>query len=136
MFTGFSILPVNGGVDAVRHPVIDLNRDSVGGSLYPGRFETGLCPLTDFDRKDIYKPDSSPDDASVELRLELYWRPYHTQLRKVLDQGRHASWSCPAHRRPIPFVALSPACLTAVCLNLNFGTNSGQALGPLLASRP
>ncbi len=111
--------------------VIDLNRDSAGGSLYPGRFETGLCPLTDFDRHDIYKPDSRPDEAGVELRLEHYWRPYHAQLHKVLNQTvmRHGhALLIDAHS----IRGVIPSLFDGRLPDLNFGTHSGRTLGPSL----
>ena len=52
------------GVTSVRTPihryVIDVNRDPSGESLYPGQNTTGLCPLTDFDGRNIYRRGQGP----------------------------------------------------------------------------
>ena len=46
--------------------VIDANRDPSGQSLYPGQNTTGLCPLTDFDGKSLYRDGMEPDEAETE----------------------------------------------------------------------
>jgi N-formylglutamate deformylase len=40
--------------------VIDANRPPDGASLYPGQNTTGLCPVTDFDGRDIYHAGEAP----------------------------------------------------------------------------
>ena len=70
--------------------VIDLNRPPDGASLYPGQSVTGLCPVDGFDSKPLYaSKDLEPDEAEVARRRELYWQPYHTQLRAELDRIQH-----------------------------------------------
>ncbi len=103
--------------------VVDLNRDPEGSHLYPGRFETAMCPTTDFDRHPIYDGDG-PDAAETERRRILYWQPYHDRLRALLDQAvaRHGhALLIDAHsiRPSIPdlFEGRLP--------DLNFGLNDG-----------
>ena len=47
--------------------VIDVNRDPAGASLYPGQNTTGLCPVTDFDGRPIYRQGQEPDAADSDL---------------------------------------------------------------------
>ncbi|MEI9904703.1 MAG: N-formylglutamate amidohydrolase [Asticcacaulis sp.] len=81
--------------------VVDLNRDPGGGNLYPGRFETGLCPLSDFDQNPIYRPGQEPGQDDVKHRLELYWKPYHARLRRSLDEAVARHGPRLADRRPL-----------------------------------
>lgn len=110
--------------------VVDLNRDPAGSHLYPGRFETPMCPLSDFDRHAIYDGDG-PDAVEVELRRIVYWKPYHDRLRALLDaaRARHGyALLIDAHsiRPAIPdlFEGRLP--------DLNFGLNDGRSASPVL----
>ncbi len=67
---------------------IDLNRAPEDTPLYPGRFETGLCPRTTFDGAPLYLSGFEPNQAELERRLARWWRPYHDQLAKALDEAR------------------------------------------------
>ena len=109
--------------------VIDLNRDPAGGKLYPGRFETSLCPLTDFDRQNLYLPGGEPSDGEVEQRLYDHWQPYHRQLRQALDR------TVARHGRALLIDAHSirgviPSLFDGRLPDLNFGTDSGRTLTP------
>lgn len=111
--------------------VVDLNRPPDDARLYPGRFETGLCPLSDFDRQPIYKPGCEPDAVEIARRRDLYWRPYHNALRAVIDsvRARHGfALLIDAHsiraRIPDLFEGRLP--------DLNFGTDNGRTLTPRL----
>ncbi len=113
--------------------VIDLNRDSGGGHLYPGRFETGLCPLTDFDRNALYQPNQEPDANTIKHRLELYWKPYHSRLRKVLDDtvARHGHvLLIDAHS----IRGIIPSLFDGRLPDINLGADSGRTLGPRLTT--
>lgn len=68
--------------------VIDLNRPPDGAALYPGRRETGLCPLQGFDGVPIYRAGHEPDAQAVMARVEHYWRPYHAALQAELARLR------------------------------------------------
>ena len=65
--------------------VVDLNRDPQGQALYnDGRLITGLVPLTNFRREQIYR-DEPPDEAEIKRRIEKYFRPYHDKIRELLS---------------------------------------------------
>ena len=107
--------------------VIDLNRDPEGQNLYPGKFETGLCPVSDFDRNPIYPEGHNPCAAEIEFRRETYWQPYHQQLRQALDAAvaRHGKvLLIDAHS----IRGVIPSLFDGRLTDLNFGTNSGQTL--------
>jgi len=107
--------------------VIDLNRPPDDAQLYPGRFETGLCPLSDFDHHPIYREGRAPDKAAIAARRERYWRPYHDRLRVMLDtvKARHGfALLIDAHSiRP-----RIPSLFDGSLPDLNFGTDDGRAL--------
>ncbi len=110
--------------------VVDLNRDPEGQNLYPGRFETGLCPLTDFDRQPIYD-GAGPDAAETERRRTRYWQPYHARLRALLDAARARH----GHALLIDAHSIRPTIPTLFegrLPDLNFGLNDGRSASPLL----
>jgi N-formylglutamate deformylase len=94
--------------------------------LYPGQDTTGLCPVDTFGRERLYRDGLEPDEAEVKRRLELYWRPYHTQLRAELDRllaqhGRVVLWDAHSIASKVPrfFEGRLP--------DLNFGTADGKS---------
>lgn len=111
--------------------VVDLNRDPAGSALYPGLFETPMCPTTDFDRHPIYDADG-PDAAETERRRILYWKPYHDRLRALLDRAvaRYG------HALLIDAHSIRPAIpdlFEGRLPDLNFGLNDGLSAAPVLA---
>lgn len=76
-----------------RH-VIDLNRPASGEALYQGQTETELCPTTTFDFKSIYHTGSEPNQVEVLRRVELYWRPYHDQLKQLIQTAKKQFGFC------------------------------------------
>lgn len=107
--------------------VVDLNRDPAGANLYPGQFETGLCPLSDFDQNPIYPEGHNPCAAEINSRRGTYWQPYHDQLRAALDAAvaRHGkALLIDAHS----IRGVIPSLFEGRLPDLNFGTNSGQTL--------
>ena len=68
--------------------VIDLNRDPHSKPLYTdGRLITGLCPATDFLGQPIYKDERAEVELpEVKRRVELYYKPYHQQIEKLLAE--------------------------------------------------
>jgi N-formylglutamate deformylase len=111
--------------------VIDLNRPPEDTNLYPGLDTTGLCPVDTFGRERLYQPGKAPPEAEVQRRLDLYWRPYHKQLRAELDRllalhGRVLLWDAHsiASRVPRFFAGRLP--------DLNFGTAEGKSCDPAL----
>jgi N-formylglutamate deformylase len=106
--------------------LIDLNRPPENTNLYPGQDTTGLCPVDTFGRERLYREGMEPDDAEVRRRLELYWRPYHQQLRAELDRllalhGRVVLWDAHSIASAVPrfFEGRLP--------DLNFGTADGKS---------
>lgn len=71
--------------------VVDLNRPPDSAPLYPGAANTGLCPTEQFDGAPVYRPGQAPEDAEVQERLKLFWRPYHDRLSAELQalRARH-----------------------------------------------
>ena len=55
--------------------VIDANRGADDASLYPGQNTTGLCPLTDFDGRPIWREGEGPTVDDVDQRRETFHRP-------------------------------------------------------------
>ena len=115
--------------------VIDLNRPPDGASLYPGQSVTGLCPVDGFDSEPLYQNKADePDDAEVARRRELYWKPYHDQLRTELDRikalhGVAMLWDAHSIRSVLPrfFEGKLP--------DLNLGTADGKSCDPALAQQ-
>ena len=113
--------------------VIDLNRPPDGASLYPGQSVTGLCPVDGFDSAPLYaSKDLEPDEAEIARRRELYWQPYHGQLRAELDRikaqhGMAMLWDAHSIRSVLPrfFEGKLP--------DMNLGTADGQSCDPELA---
>lgn len=66
--------------------VVDLNRPSDGGALYPGQDETGLCPTSSFAREDLYQAGQEPTREEVHDRVQRYWQPYHQALKDELGR--------------------------------------------------
>ena len=114
---------------AISRSVIDVNRDPSGASLYPGQNTTGLCPTTTFDGESLYRAGAVPDDAEIERRRELYYRPYHAALKDAVDDMlRRHGWcvlyDCHSIRSMVPrlFKGKLPI--------FNIGTNVGKACAP------
>jgi N-formylglutamate amidohydrolase len=66
--------------------VVDLNRDPHGQPLYPGADNSELVPLRTFASEPIYLQGEEPDDADIDSRRELYWRPYHACISAELER--------------------------------------------------
>ena len=112
--------------------VIDLNRPPEDTNLYPGMDTTGLCPVDTFGRESLYRAGGAPSEQEVQLRLDRYWRPYHTQLRAELDRllalhGRVVLWD--AHS----IASVVPRFFEGRLPDLNFGTASGASCDPAMA---
>ena len=106
--------------------VIDVNRDPAGASLYPGQNTTGLCPVTDFDGRQIYLQGQEPDANEVERRRVTYHDPYHVALAGELDRVRSKHgyamlYDCHSIRSVIPYL------FDGTLPELNIGTNSGAS---------
>ena len=109
--------------------VIDANRDPSGASLYPGQNTTGLCPLTDFDGKPLYRDGMEPDAAETARRLAEFHAPYHAALEAELARvrakhGVAVLYDCHSIRSLIPFL------FEGVLPDFNIGTNGGATCAP------
>ena len=67
--------------------VVDLNRSPLGGLLYPGQVETGICPVETFSGERLYE-GAAPDEAEIGRRVTQYWRPYHDALQEEIGRLR------------------------------------------------
>ena len=104
--------------------VIDTNRDPSGKSLYPGQNTTGLCPLTDFDNRPIYREGMEPDTDEIERRRMTFHAPYHAALQAEIDRVRERHgvavlYDCHSIRSVIPFL------FEGTLPDFNIGTNNG-----------
>lgn len=109
--------------------VVDLNRPADGSSLYPGRRETGLCPLIDFRGEPIYLEGREPESAEIALRVDRYWRPYHTSLATTLktlvaEHGQALLWE--GHS----IVSTCPLFFEGRLPDYNLGTADGTTCAP------
>lgn len=106
--------------------VVDLNRDPQGRALYTGQDETGIVPVTTFDRAPIYRDGQAPEQAEVDARIATFWRPYHDRLAAEIARVRTRHGACvllDAHsiRSQVPrfFAGTLP--------DLNLGTRDGAS---------
>lgn len=111
--------------------VVDLNRAPDDSSLYPGRFTTGLCPLTLFDGSPLYT-GNAPDDREIKKRTETYWQPYHDKLQSLIAEAKAK------HGRAVVFDAHSirsevPTLFSGTLPDLNLGTADGKSCDAKLA---
>jgi len=111
--------------------VVDLNRDPEGRSLYPGASNTEICPTTTFLEAPIYKEGALPDAGEVEERIQRWWKPYHDNLSRTLQQlraehGKVLLWDAHSIRSRVPrfFEGQLP--------DLNLGTGGGSSASPTL----
>lgn len=91
--------------------LIDLNRDPNRKPLYSdGRIITGLCPATNFLGDPIYKDERAEVELpEVKRRVELYYKPYHQKLEKLLAEtkkkfGKVLLWDCHSIRQSVPTI--------------------------------
>uniref|UniRef100_A0A2A4Z0D5 N-formylglutamate deformylase n=1 Tax=OCS116 cluster bacterium TaxID=2030921 RepID=A0A2A4Z0D5_9PROT len=113
-------------VEATFHRyIIDANRDPVGVSLYPNQNTTTLCPLTDFDGKDIWQTGEAPSLDEIKSRAEKFHTPYHQALKAEIERikaiyGYAILFDCHSIRANIPFL------FEGILPTFNIGTNIGQ----------
>ncbi|NKB37943.1 MAG: N-formylglutamate deformylase [Gammaproteobacteria bacterium] len=109
--------------------VVDLNRSPEGELLYPGRMETGLCPLTTFNGEALYAENCEPDESEIKSRINRYWLPYHLKIEEELERiksihGYALLWDAHSIRAEVPQL------FDGVLPDLNFGTADGKACKP------
>ncbi|MFI4891618.1 MAG: N-formylglutamate deformylase [Steroidobacterales bacterium] len=114
--------------------VVDLNRPPDGTPLYPGRRETGVCPVETFDGELLYTSGDEPSQPEIVARLQRYWRPYHDRLaaliaERVARHGHCLLWDAHSIHSTVPglFEGRLP--------DLNLGTADGHSCSAKLGSR-
>jgi N-formylglutamate deformylase len=114
--------------------VVDLNRPPDGAPLYPGRRETGVCPIESFDGEALYGAGDEPSKEEIAARLQRYWRPYHHQLAELIAariarHGRCLLWDAHSIHSTVPglFDGRLP--------DLNVGTADGHSCSPPIVER-
>ncbi len=106
--------------------VVDLNRSPEGELLYPGKLETGICPLTTFDGVPIYLREQEPDAQEIHSRVKAYWQAYHDHLQAELNRIRQRHgyvilWDAHSIRAEVPSL------FNGILPDLNFGTADGHS---------
>ncbi|MDW3222648.1 MAG: N-formylglutamate deformylase [Paracoccaceae bacterium] len=104
--------------------VCDANRDPSGQSLYPGKFTTGLVPLTNFEGAPIW--DAPPSKHEMATWRSAFHAPYHASLSAQIARLRSKHgfailFDCHSIRSQIPNL------FDGVLPDLNLGTNLGAA---------
>jgi len=110
--------------------VIDLNRDPHGEELYKGADNTALCPLTSFERHNIYQRNE-PSSDEVQQRLEKYYFPYHHKIAQWIEDAKNEfgfALIYDAHS----IKSQLPRFFEGTLPDLNLGTASGQSCHPEL----
>lgn len=114
--------------------VIDLNRPSEDTPMYPGRNNTGLCPLTFFTGEPLYRSGREPDAQARVARVQRYWRPYHealdAELARLQAQHGHAVlFDAHSIRSELPWL------FDGTLPHLNLGTVQGRSCAASLRAR-
>jgi N-formylglutamate deformylase len=109
--------------------LIDANRGPDDASLYPGRNTTGLCPMTDFDGRPIWREGEAPGPDQVAERLDGWHAPYHAALEAEVERVRALHgvailYDCHSIRGEIPFL------FDGALPDLNVGTADGESCAP------
>lgn len=126
------VLEIATTIEATFHRyVIDANRDPGGESLYPGQNTTDLCPLTDFDGKDIWREGQEPTAEDIEARRKKYHTRYHRAVAGQLERikARHGVavlYDCHSIRSHVPHL------FAGTLPDFNIGTNDGQSCASII----
>jgi N-formylglutamate deformylase len=117
---------------AISRTVIDVNRDPLERSLYPGQATTELCPTTTFDGEPLYRDGQGPDWEEKKRRLRWFVH-YHLALANELKRLRRL------HGRVVLYDAHSirsriPRLFRGWLPHFNIGTNNGASCAPELTT--
>ncbi len=109
--------------------VIDLNRPPENAPMYAGVNNTELCPTRFFSGDALYRHGMAPDEAEIERRRAVYWRPYHAALQDELQRLRAT------HGHAVLFDGHSirselPWLFEGRLPDLNLGTCDGSSCAP------
>ena len=118
---------------AISRTVIDVNRDPSGAPLYPGQATTGLCPLTTFDGKPLYRSGAAPDAEEIEERRGRFFLPYHAAIAGEIARLRRT------HDTVVLYDAHAirshvPALFEGELPVFNIGTNGGKSCAQELSA--
>jgi N-formylglutamate deformylase len=113
---------------AISRTVIDVNRDPLGTSLYPGCATTELCPTTTFDGEALYRGEARPCAEEIARRRKTFFDPYHAALSQEIARLRRK------HHRIVLYDAHSirstiPRLFNGTLPHLNIGTDNGRTAG-------
>ena len=113
--------------------VIDANRAPDDASLYPGQNTTGLCPVTDFDGRPIWREGEEPTSDEIRERIAACHAPYHAALAAEIARVREAHgvailYDCHSIRSVIPFL------FEGTLPDFNIGTADGESCAPAVES--
>jgi N-formylglutamate deformylase len=109
----------------VSRTVVDVNRDPLGNSLYPGQATTALCPTTTFDGEALYREGAEPSGKEIARRQQLFFDPYHAALTREITRLRRKYASIvlyDAHS----IRSVIPRLFNGILPNLNIGTDDGR----------
>ncbi len=128
------LLPSATTVRATFHRyVVDANRGPDDASLYPGQNTTGLCPVTDFDGRPIWREGEEPTAEEVAERTAAFHAPYHAALAAEIARVRERHgvailYDCHSIRSVIPFL------FAGTLPDFNVGTADGASCAPAVES--
>ena len=111
--------------------LVDLNRDCSGEELYKGADNTELCPTSTFDQDELYEAGQQPNASEIARRTDLYWKPYHQELQRLIKQAKDKFGYCllfEAHT----IQSHVPRFFDGQLPDFNFGTNEGQTVNTKL----
>jgi N-formylglutamate deformylase len=108
--------------------VVDLNRPPDNANLYPGQDTTGVVPVDTFHKQPLYRKGVEPPESEIAVRINAYWKPYHSRLRDELARlkdkfGYALLWD--AHS----IFSVLPRFFDGTLPDLNLGTSDGKACG-------
>ncbi len=111
--------------------VVDLNRPPDGERLYPGRIETGICPVETFAGEPIYVSKQALSAGEIERRNLAYWLPYHQALEAEINRlhseyGQVLLWEGHSIRSVVPRL------FEGELADLSLGTADGRSCTPYL----
>jgi N-formylglutamate deformylase len=118
---------------SISRSVIDVNRDPLGASLYPGQFTTSLCPTETFDGEPLYRDGGIPDESDTAARRANYFDPYHAAVEHALAaargrNGRVVLYDAHSIRSRVPKL------FDGELPQFNLGTNGGATCDAALTS--
>jgi N-formylglutamate deformylase len=114
--------------------VVDLDRDPSARPPHRDADDTGICPLTTFDRLPVYRAGEEPDKAEINRRIDVYWRPYHERLGDLLERCK-AKHACALLFEAHSIHSRVPRFFTGRLPDFSLGSGRGASADPALAAR-